>query len=153
MTKANNNKNGNGNGKNGRPKIDIDFKQLEGFCLIQCSLSEIATFFNCSEDTIERRVKEHFGVTFADYFAKKRIGGLISLRRNLFKLSEKNAAVAIFLAKNWLGMADKTEVANAPGESFRIEHDAKGKLISALDRLAAQADETESDQSPETTGS
>ena len=96
--------------KNGRPKINIDYKQLEGFCLIQCSLAEIATFFNCSEDTIERRVKEHFGITFAEYFGKKRIGGLISLRRNLFKLSEKNAAVAIFLSKNWLGMSDKQEI-------------------------------------------
>ncbi len=104
------------NGKNGRPKINIDYKQLESFCLIQCSLAEIATFFNCSEDTIERRVKEKFGVSFAEYFSKKRIGGLISLRRNLFKLSEKNAAVAIFLAKNWLGMADKTEVEHAGGE-------------------------------------
>ena len=91
-------------------KINVDYKQLERFCFIQCSLREIAAFFNCSEDTIERRVKEHFGVTFAEYFSKKRVGGLISLRRNLFKLSEKNAAVAIFLAKNWLGMADKQEI-------------------------------------------
>jgi len=127
----------------GRPKINIDYKQLEGFCLIQCSLAEIATFFNCSEDTIERRVKEHFGVSFAEYFSKKRIGGLISLRRNLFKLSEKNAAVAIFLAKNWLGMADKTEIANPPGESFRVEHDAKDKLIQMLNRLAERKKEAE----------
>lgn len=114
------------NHNGGRPKIKIDFKQFEGFCLIQCSLAEIATFFNCSEDTIERRVREHYGVSFAEYFNKKRIGGLISLRRNLFKLSEKNAAVAIFLAKNWLGMKDSHEI--EPGEKpiiLRIVYDDK----------------------------
>ena len=31
------------------------------------------------------------------------------MRHNLFKLSEKNAPVAIFLSKNLLGMADKQE--------------------------------------------
>jgi len=92
---------------NGRPPISIDWKQFDGFCKIQCSLAEIASFFNCSEKTIERKVQEHYGVGFAEYFSKKRIGGLISLRRNLFKQSEKSAAVAIFLAKNWLGMKDE----------------------------------------------
>jgi len=94
----------------GRAKITIDFRELEKLCFIQCSLVEIATWFHCSEDTIERRVKEEFGISFAEYFGKKRVGGLISLRRNQFKLSEKNAAMAIFLGKNYLGQADKQEV-------------------------------------------
>lgn len=116
----------------GRPKINIDYKQLEGFCLIQCSLAEIATFFNCSEDTIERRVKEHFGVTFAEYFSKKRIGGLISLRRNLFKLSGKNAAVAIFLAKNWLGMADRQEIEHSGNISNKAEDMSDEELANII---------------------
>ena len=98
------------NNRGHRTRIEIDFKQLDRFCMIQCSLAEIAAFFKCSEDTIERRVREHFGITFAEYFGKKRVSGLLSLRRNLFKMSEKQPAVAIFLAKNWLGMADKQEV-------------------------------------------
>lgn len=93
-----------------RPKIEIDWKLVDGFCQMQCTLREIATYFNCSEDTIERRVREQFGICFADYFGKKRIAGLMSLRRNLFKQSEKNVAAAIFLAKNWLGMSDKQEI-------------------------------------------
>ena len=98
------------NNRGHRHRIEIDFKQFDGFCMIQCSLTEIAAFFNCSEDTIERRVKEEYGITFAEYFSKKRVAGLVSLRRNLFKMSEKQPAVAIFLAKNWLGMSDKQEV-------------------------------------------
>jgi len=127
--------------KNGRPKINIDFKQLEGFCRIQCSLVEIAAFFNCSEDTIERRVKEHYQMTFAEFFAKKRIGGLISLRRNLFKLSEKNAAVAIFLAKNWLGMADKQEVKHSGSISNNTEELSDEELIEIASRRSRRASE------------
>lgn len=98
------------NSRGHRRKIEIDYKELEKLCHIQCSELEIADWFHCSVDTIERRVKEQFGVSFAEYFSKKRVGGLVSLRRNLFKLSEKNAAVAIFLAKNWLGMKDSHEL-------------------------------------------
>lgn len=107
----------------GRPKLEIDWKLFDGFCQMQCTLWEIATYFNCSEDTIERRVKEQYKVNFAEYFAKKRIAGLMSLRRNLFNMSWKNPAVAIFLAKNWLGMSDKQD----------IEHSTKdGKPLASI---------------------
>jgi len=96
--------------KRGRKPIEIDWKLFDGFCQMQCTLWEIACYFNCSEDTIERRVKEKTGVNFAEYFGKKRIAGLMSLRRNMFRMSEKNPAMAIFMAKNWLGMADKQEI-------------------------------------------
>jgi len=113
-----------------RPRVQIDWKLFEGFCQMQCTLWEIASYFNCSEDTVERRVREKYGVGFAEYFAKKRIAGLMSLRRNLLRMSEKKPAVAIFLAKNWLGMSDKQEV----------EHSGKdGKPIVAEIRVISEA--------------
>ncbi len=102
----------NNGGKPGRPRIAIDWKLFDSLCQLQCTLREIAAFFNCSEDTIENRVRQERGVSFSEYFAKKRVGGLITLRRNLFRMSEKNPITGIFLAKNWLGMADKQEVAH-----------------------------------------
>ena len=145
-----NGKNGNGGG---RPKIEIDWKQFEAYCAIQCTLREIADYFNCSQMTIERKVKEHYNCGFVDIFKRKRQKGLMSLRANLFRLSEKQGNVAIFLAKNWLGMVDKTEVANPTGESFRVEHDIKSRLISAIDRLAATAGKTEDIKGAESEGS
>ena len=144
----------NGNGHyGGRPKINIDWKQFEAYCAVQCTLREIADYFNCSEDTIERKVKEHYGCGFADAFKRKRQKGLMSLRANLFKLAEKQGNVAIFLAKNWLGMVDKTEIANPEGESFRVEHGGRAKLISAISRLAARAGEAKGAQEPDGEGS
>ena len=124
------------NGNGGRPKIVIDWKQFEGFCAVQCTLREIADYFNCSQDTIERRVKEHYACGFADIFKRKRQKGLMSLRANLFKLSEKQGNVAIFLAKNWLGMKDATELTGADGAPIKYEiivnSDSAKKLTKAI---------------------
>ncbi len=121
------------NGNNGgRPKINIDWKQFEAYCAIQCTLREIADYFNCSQMTIERKVKEHYNCGFVDIFKRKRQKGLMSLRANLFKLSEKQGNVAIFLAKNWLGMKETHEVTGAGGEP--IKH-----TIEVIDQETKQA--------------
>jgi len=96
--------------KTGRPKATIDWDEFERLCFLQCSRKEIAYWFKCSEKTIERKCYEQYGESFVPVFEKKRIGGLVNLRRNLFKQSETNVAAAIFLAKNWLGMSDKQEI-------------------------------------------
>jgi hypothetical protein len=101
--------------KMGRPTKDIDWTEFEKLCLLQCSIEEMCQWFSFSHQSLERKVKEHYGETFGQVFAKKRVGGLISLRRNLFKQSEHSAAVAIFLAKNLLGMTDKQEITGAGG--------------------------------------
>jgi len=135
-----------------RPKIIIDFKEAEKLCYIQCTETELAEWFHCSVDTIARRIREKYGISFAEYFEKHRVGGKIALRRNLFHLAENHPSMAIFLAKNWLDMKDRTELANPEGEAFKIEHNAKAKLISALDRLAARAREAEDSEQPEAKG-
>lgn len=89
-----------------RPRIEIDQKQFENLCGLQCTLKEIAGFFNCSEDTIERWCKRTYKESFADVYEKKSSEGKISLRRAQKKLAEKSAAMAIFLGKQILGQKD-----------------------------------------------
>lgn len=95
----------------GRPKIDIDAQQFESLCVMQCTLDEIAGFFRCSEDTIERWCKREYKMNFAEVFKQKRAGGRISLRRFQFRLAETNPTMAIWLGKQWLGQSDKQEIA------------------------------------------
>lgn len=53
-------------------------------------------------------------MTFQEYFKKTGLMGFkIKLRRNQFKLSEKSAAMAIFLGKNYLGQRDSLEQTNS----------------------------------------
>ena len=100
----------NGKNKGGRPKIVIDWLQFNKLCILQCTLSEIAAWFNCSEDTIENKVKQEHKVGFSDYYKAKKGIGKIALRRKLDHMADKNPAVAIFLAKNHLGMSDRQDI-------------------------------------------
>ena len=93
----------------GRPRIEIDQKQFEKLCGIHCTEEEIASFFSCSVDTIERWCKRTYETTFAEAFKKHSATGKISLRRLQFKLAEHSVPMAIFLGKNYLGQTDKTE--------------------------------------------
>ena len=89
-----------------RPRIEIDKKQFEKLCGLQCTKEDIAGFFDVSEDTIDRFCKREYKESFAAVFSKKRRIGLVSLRKSGFDLARKNAAVHIFYAKNFLGMTD-----------------------------------------------
>jgi len=96
--------------KGGRPKETIDFAQFEGFCGVQCTKLEICNFFNITDKTLDRIVKEHYKMGFSDIYEQKRGRGKISLRRTQWKLAETSVAMAIFLGKNYLGQSDKQEI-------------------------------------------
>lgn len=93
----------------GRPKKNIDKTQFEKLCGLHCTKEDIASFFECSEDTVERWCKRTYKETFAVTLKKYAASGNISLRRIQFKLAEKSPAMAIFLGKQWLGQTDKIE--------------------------------------------
>ena len=93
-----------------RPRIEIDKDQFEKLCGLQCTLIEIACFFNCTEDTIENWCKREYKKGFSDVFRIKRSTGKISLRRSQFRLAETNPTMAIWLGKQYLGQTDKQEV-------------------------------------------
>ena len=94
-----------------RPRIDIDRTQFEKLCSIQCTKEEIAGYFDCSEDTIERWCKRTYKASFAVVFAQKRGVGKISLRRTQWQMAEHNVSMAIWLGKQYLGQAERQEVA------------------------------------------
>ena len=94
----------------GRPKVKIEKDMFEKFCQMQCTLEEIAGFFDCCDDTINNWCKEIYKDNFSGVYKKKSAGGKISLRRTQFKLAEKNPTMAIWLGKQYLGQKDNIEV-------------------------------------------
>ena len=89
-----------------RPRIEIDKEQFGKLCAIQCTEEEIANWFHCSIDTIERWCKREFGNGFADTYKRYSVEGKISLRRTQFKMAERNVTMAIWLGKQYLGQKD-----------------------------------------------
>lgn len=93
-----------------RPRTEIDKQQFENLCAFQCTKEEIAGWFHCSEDTIERWCKREYKKCFAVVFAEKRGIGRISLRRSQFRMAEHNPTMAIWLGKQYLGQKEQQEV-------------------------------------------
>lgn len=95
-----------------RPKKEISKDNFEKLCGLQCTLSEIAGFFDCCDDTIENWCKRTYQMGFSDIYKKKSAAGRISLRRTQMRLAESSPAMAIFLGKQYLGQRDNVSNTN-----------------------------------------
>lgn len=94
----------------GRKRIDIDKDQFEELLSLQCTKEDVAGFFHCSHDTIERFCKKTYGSTFSSVGDEYRSIGRVSLRRSQFAMAEKgNVPMLIHLGKQYLDQSDKTE--------------------------------------------
>ena len=51
----------------GRPLIEIDMEQLKALMRFKPTREDAAAVMKCSEDTIERRIKEAFGQTYMEF--------------------------------------------------------------------------------------
>ena len=92
-----------------RPLKELDKKQFENLCGLQCTKEEICSFFEVTDKTLERWCKRTYKAGFSEVFRQKRGKGKISLRRAQFRLAEKNANMAIFLGKQYLGQRDQPD--------------------------------------------
>ena len=93
----------------GRPLVGINWEEAEELARMQCTQREIASWLKINVDTLADRCKREFNLTFSEWFKKHSEGGKASLRRSLWLMAtgpRPNAAVAIWLSKNYLGMKD-----------------------------------------------
>ena len=116
--------------KMGRPEIKIKKEDFEKLCALQCTEEEIAGFYDCSVDTINNWCKKTYDETFSETYKKKSAKGKMSLRRYQFKLAERNASMAIFLGKQYLGQRDVIET-GTPEELDKVK-----ELLGKLDEEA-----------------
>lgn len=103
-----------------RPRKEIDQKQFENLCGLQCTLEEICGFFGVTDKTLDGWCKRTYGASFSEVFRQKRGDGKISLRRAQFQLAKKNANMAIWLGKQYL---EQTEQGRAEGISPDMAED------------------------------
>lgn len=110
-------------GSGGRPKIGVDWEQVDALCRFHAPANEIADYISVqngpiSYDTLDRRAQEQHGKTFAEYVQQKQSGwGKTRLRELQWKAAESgNTAMLIWLGKQYLGQSDKQEL--APSEDI-----------------------------------
>lgn len=113
----------------GRPEIQIDMDELGVFCRMKPTLRECAEFFKCSEDTIERRIKEAFGVTFAEFRDQNMTHTRFSLiRKAIRKAEDGDNTMLIFCLKNLCGWRDRPS-----GDGDKIIMDSRLTSMSDFD--------------------
>ena len=95
--------------KTGRPKKEIDQDRFEKLCGLQCTKEDICDFFGVTDKTIDAWCKRTYKDSFSVVFKQKRGKGKCSLRRYQFALAQKNANMAIWLGKQYLGQSDTPE--------------------------------------------
>jgi hypothetical protein len=123
-------------GKPGRKLTKIDPEQLRGLAAIFCTKAEAAGVLGISVDTLERRfatVPE-----LKTVWEEGRQTGRASLRRNQFKLSERSAAMGIWLGKQELDQRDQIDfgLGRLRSADARTASDEKlDQFINALDAL------------------
>jgi len=90
-----------------RPPKEFDQGLLDELVHLQCTLKEISAAMRLSEDTIERRIKDLHGCTFAAYFRRNRGQGFVSLRRAQMASAMKgNVSMQQWLGRQWLGQTE-----------------------------------------------
>ena len=65
--------------RTGRPQKEIDQKQFENLCGLQCTEEEICSWFGVCEDTLNKGCKQTYKMTFSDTFAKSMQNSIIFL--------------------------------------------------------------------------
>lgn len=107
--------------KGGRPRIEIDMKQLTAACQIQCTAEECAALFDCSVDTLDNRLKEQGWAGFSEFYKRHSENGRASLRRMQWKTAQDgNPTMQIWLGKQMLNQRDKKEVTGKDGGPVEI---------------------------------
>ena len=104
-----------------RPRKELNWDELAKLCAIHATKKEIADWFECSEDTIERRCMEEFGISFAVYYDQKTASGKMSLRRKQYEQAMSgNTTMLLWLGKQYLKQKDKQENEVLIGDSSGV---------------------------------
>lgn len=117
-----------------RPRKEIDKAEFEKLCGIQCTEEEICAWFGVTDKTLSSWCKRTYGQSFSETFRQKRGIGRIALRRAQFQLMKKNATMAIWLGKQWLGQTDKVE------QTKRFDTEQFEQIVAAAQEFSVEAD-------------
>ena len=96
--------------KVGRPKTEINIQELQNLCRLNCTMPEIASFFDIPLRTLEDKYTNDKDIRNA--IDKGRNQGKLSLRRKQIQILDEtnNATMAIWLGKQLLGQRDKHDI-------------------------------------------
>ncbi len=102
------------NAKVGRPRIEIDWDEVDQLMMAGCFGTEIASVYGMHADTFYRRIEEKYNVSFTAYLTEKHASGASLLRKQQYlkalgKTEEGDNTLLIWLGKTRLKQVEHKE--------------------------------------------
>jgi len=92
--------------------VIVNWEQVEKLLQIQCTRDEIASVMNMDSKTLVKHIKDEKDLTFEEYKNLHSGLGKANLRKQQMAAAEKgNTGMLIWLGKQYLGQAEKSEIA------------------------------------------
>lgn len=117
----------------GRPKIELEEITVDGWKLLDSLIiwsahqEYIAEELGISADTLDRRLKERFGLNFAEYRDQKKEKLRINIRKKQYeKAMSGDNSMLIWVGKNECGQSDKHEEKSVQKIEMVIDRDDEG---------------------------
>lgn len=104
-------------------KIQLDFKILKGLVAHGATKRMCADILDCSEDTVERRVKETFTQTFKEFRESRMSVTKVKLIQKAIDMAMGgNVTMLIFCLKNLCEWSDRRDVAEISSQSITLSY-------------------------------
>lgn len=92
------------------PQPDMLLEELLFFIRVQGTEEEIAGHYMVAVETLNSRIKEHFGIGFCDLKKQVAAGGKLGLRVSQYNQSKKNTHMSKHLGEQWLNQKSNDKV-------------------------------------------
>jgi hypothetical protein len=108
---------------NTKNEKNIEFEELKLLMTFYPTLEETASWFDCSPDTVERRIKECWGKTFKEFRELNSGKTRLLLKRKAISkaLEEDNERMLIYCLRAMTNLNDKISENGVSGEPVEIK--------------------------------
>ena len=94
---------------------------------MHCTVEEIASFLETSSSVLRHACADKYQMLITEKVAEWAKGGKCSLRRKQWALADNNAAMCIFLGKQYLGQEDNYGVGHKGHVKTEVVHYGEGE--------------------------
>lgn len=118
----------------------MNWQTLDAVLQYGATLSDCAEFCQCSEDTIERNIKEKFQMTFREYKKRKMARVKMSIiQKQVQKALEGDNTMLIWTGKNLCEQSDKfsAEVTNTEQNKITFAYTIPGNRFAPKEKADA----------------
>lgn len=115
----------------------FNWPRLDATLSLGCSISEAVGIMEISRETIVRKIRDRYDMTFEEYKDVRMARRKMSLRQRMWRAAEEgNVTAMIWLSKNELGMTDKfsAEISETQNHVIKFAYSIPGNKFAPKEK-------------------